>query len=186
MQLVHNLTPLEAGTVIVALALAAVVASLFSGSVLQRFGTRRVLIVGIGMSSLGVATLGGVLTSVYTRTISIPTGMDVTNRVKDGLDAARIEAQELPKEAASLLLSAAVDAFDDSFVVVVLVAAAVMALMAVLTATMLRGVLIRAKPRITKADCRPLVVGPTFPANLSASSVCSPGPRIRGRRVVNP
>ncbi|MGJ7874649.1 MFS transporter [Streptomyces rochei] len=82
-------------------------------------------------SLIAVALLGSLLTAVYSTTIDLPAG--VLSRARDSLDAALALSKDNPS-----LISAASDAFDSAYFVVMAVVTAVMALGAIATGLLLR------------------------------------------------
>ncbi|MFE6480256.1 MFS transporter [Streptomyces rochei] len=82
-------------------------------------------------SLIAVALLGSLLTAVYSTTIDLPAG--VPSRARDSLDAALALSKDNPS-----LISAASDAFDSAYFVVMAVVTAVMALGAIATGLLLR------------------------------------------------
>lgn len=73
-------------------------------------------------SVLGVGILGSLSSFFYTRLLDIPSTMKVPEIVKDSLDDALLVAEELPPEAAAVLVTAAKTAFDQSFLLVIITA----------------------------------------------------------------
>ncbi|WOI58289.1 MFS transporter [Palleronia sp. LCG004] len=71
-------------------------------------------------AALGIAILGSVMTALYTRAMTVPTGLDAT--VADSLDEALMAAETLSDTAAMHLTTLARGAFDDAFVGVIALA----------------------------------------------------------------
>ncbi|WP_145502215.1 MFS transporter [Streptomyces sp. CFMR 7] len=82
-------------------------------------------------SLIAVALLGSLLTAVYSTTIDLPAG--VPDRARDSLDAALTLGKDNPS-----LITAASNAFDNAYLVVMVVVTAVMAVGAIATGLLLR------------------------------------------------
>ncbi|MFD3487212.1 MFS transporter [Streptomyces sp. NPDC058665] len=82
-------------------------------------------------SLIAVALLGSLLTAVYSTTIDLPAG--VPDRARDSLDAALALGKDNPS-----LITAASNAFDNAYFVVMVVVTAVMAVGAIATGLLLR------------------------------------------------
>ncbi|MDQ7990479.1 MAG: MFS transporter [Candidatus Dactylopiibacterium sp.] len=65
--------------------------------------------------AIGVALLGSVLSTIYARTLALPAGLALPERVRDSLDEALLAAEQLPPDAAQQLTTLARQAFDDAF-----------------------------------------------------------------------
>lgn len=74
--------------------------------------------------AIGIAVLGSILTAVYGATLVPPAGLAVPDAVRDSIDEALLAAEKLPPEAAATLTSLSRLAFDQAFVVVLVVATA--------------------------------------------------------------
>ncbi|UED87548.1 MFS transporter [Streptomyces profundus] len=79
----------------------------------------------------GVAFLGSALASVYTATVRLPDG--APDAASDSLDAAHVEAAQLPEHSGAALLDAAHTAFDHGYALTLAVACLVLAAGTVLT-----------------------------------------------------
>ncbi|MEV5828678.1 MFS transporter [Spirillospora sp. NPDC052242] len=86
--------------------------------------------------AFGIASLGSIGGAAYTALVALPPG--APGAAGESIEGAVAAAEGLPPEPAAALLSAARDAFLDGFGVVTVVAAALLAGLAVLTATALR------------------------------------------------
>ncbi|MBI4047145.1 MAG: MFS transporter, partial [Devosia nanyangense] len=74
--------------------------------------------------AIGIAVLGSILTAVYGATLMPPANLDVPATVRDSLDEALLASEKLAPDAAATLQTLAHGAFDQAFVVVLGVAAA--------------------------------------------------------------
>lgn len=72
--------------------------------------------------AIGIAVLGSVFTAVYGASFAPPAGLDVPASVRDSLDEALLASEKLPPEAAATLVSLGRAAFDQAFLVVLVVA----------------------------------------------------------------
>ncbi|MCM3781432.1 MFS transporter [Neobacillus mesonae] len=66
----------------------------------------------------GIAIIGSLSGLVYTLSMKIPAGLDVSSKVQDSLDEAFLAAEGLPAQGAEMLKEAGRVAFDGSFMVV--------------------------------------------------------------------
>lgn len=67
--------------------------------------------------ALGIAVMGSVMTALYSRAMTVPSGVDAT--VADSLDEALLASEALSKAAAAQLSALARGAFDEAFVGVI-------------------------------------------------------------------
>lgn len=70
-------------------------------------------------SATGIAIIGSLAGLVYTLSMKIPAGLQVSNNVKDSLDEALLVAEGLPKQSAEALIEAGHAAFDQSYFVII-------------------------------------------------------------------
>lgn len=89
-------------------------------------------------SALGVAMLGGLMSAIYTRMMTVPAG--VPEIARDGIDEALILAEKLEPDMAAQVISLAHAAFDMAFDGVVLTAAVLMGVVALLLRWRIRHV----------------------------------------------
>ncbi|MDS1139107.1 MFS transporter [Pusillimonas sp. SM2304] len=68
--------------------------------------------------AIGVTLMGSILSAVYSAAMALPAGLAAPAMARDSLDEALLAAENLPVEAASILIAAAKAAFDQGFVIV--------------------------------------------------------------------
>lgn len=81
--------------------------------------------------AIGVTLMGSIHAAVYTAALVVPTGIKVSDTVRDSLDEALVAAESLPADVGATLVTLSRSAFDHAFVVV-LAAATVMLLVTAL------------------------------------------------------
>ncbi|CAM3206372.1 Methyl viologen resistance protein smvA [Xenorhabdus nematophila ATCC 19061] len=73
-------------------------------------------------SLIGIAVLGSLMVAIYTASFSLPAGIDVSGLVSNSIDEALIVAEGLKGDAALSLINAAKQAFNHSFLSVLIAA----------------------------------------------------------------
>lgn len=77
--------------------------------------------------AMGVTILGSIMSAVYTASLLLPEAWPVAATVRDSLDEALLQADQLPADTAMQLIALARQAFDTAFDVVLAVAAGLLA-----------------------------------------------------------
>lgn len=90
-------------------------------------------------SVLGVTLFGSIMTTVYTRTLVLPTDAPAAAQLRDSLDQALAAAETMAPQWAQQVLPMAYQAFDHAYAVVAATAAALLAGAALLTQARRRG-----------------------------------------------
>ena len=71
--------------------------------------------------AMGVAILGSIISAIYTAFMVIPAGFAVPDRARDSIDEALLAAESLPPAIAANFIELARAAFDNAFIVVMLI-----------------------------------------------------------------